>query len=181
MKTEMSHLMAKPTNWHVHPAKTQISLGIRPVWSVFAVHMEKAWVLMPRLIRVFVGRTYHFAGFLMRRLKYLLNIILRWQNQKHKHWGGTNSAEPIVCVFITCKLADISLIYIPYAFSIWCSLNRPMSDIHKWASSWENLFLPYANNKGADQPVHPRSLISAFVVCCLDSITPILVKSRISS
>ena len=30
--------------------------------------------------------------------------------------------------------------------------------------------MSYANNKGADQPPHPRSLISAFVVCCLDSI-----------
>ena len=29
--------------------------------------------------------------------------------------------------------------------------------------------MPYANNKGADQPAHPRSLISAFVVRCLDS------------
>ena len=29
----LSHLMTKPTKWHVHPAKTQISLGIRPVWS----------------------------------------------------------------------------------------------------------------------------------------------------
>ena len=28
----------------------------------------------------------------------------------------------------------------------------------------------YANNKVADQPAHPRSLISAFVVRCLDSI-----------
>ena len=28
----------------------------------------------------------------------------------------------------------------------------------------------YANNKGADQPAQPRSLISTFVVCCLDSI-----------
>ena len=28
----------------------------------------------------------------------------------------------------------------------------------------------YANNKGADQTAHPRSLISAFVVRCLDSI-----------
>ena len=28
----------------------------------------------------------------------------------------------------------------------------------------------YANNKGADQPAHPRSLIRAFVVRCLDSI-----------
>ena len=30
--------------------------------------------------------------------------------------------------------------------------------------------MSYANNKGADQPVHPRSLISAFDVRCLDSI-----------
>ena len=30
--------------------------------------------------------------------------------------------------------------------------------------------MSYANNKGADQPAHPRSLISVFVVCCLDSI-----------
>ena len=30
--------------------------------------------------------------------------------------------------------------------------------------------MSYANNKGADQPAHPRSLISAFVVCYLDSI-----------
>ena len=29
--------------------------------------------------------------------------------------------------------------------------------------------MPYANNKGADQPVHPRSLIGAFIVRCLDS------------
>ena len=30
--------------------------------------------------------------------------------------------------------------------------------------------MSYANNKGADQPAYPRSLISAFVVGCLDSI-----------
>ena len=29
--------------------------------------------------------------------------------------------------------------------------------------------MPYANNKGSDQPVHLCSLISAFVVRCLDS------------
>ena len=33
-----------------------------------------------------------------------------------------------------------------------------------WATSWENLFMPYAKNKGTDQPAHIRSLISAFVV-----------------
>ena len=37
--------------------------------------------------------------------------------------------------------------------------------------------MSYANNKGADQPAHPRSLISAFVVRCLDSIHVISLDS----
>ena len=41
--------------------------------------------------------------------------------------------------------------------------------------------LQYANNKGADQPAHPCSLISAFVVCCLDNIISLLAISEISS
>ena len=34
--------------------------------------------------------------------------------------------------------------------------------------SWENQFLPYTNNKAADQPAR---MISTFVIRCLDSIT----------
>ena len=78
-----SHLMTRPTNWPVRPAKTQISLGIRPVWSESSLCAE--WVAkdpsfhhadsedsdqtwqMPRLIWVFAGRTCHFVGFVMRR------------------------------------------------------------------------------------------------------------------
>ena len=44
----------------------------------------------------------------------------------------------------------------------------------KWATSWENLFMPYANTKGADQPARLRSLISTFVVRCLDTIIHLL-------
>ena len=82
---KMSRLMSKQTMWPVRPAKTQISLGIRPVWSVFAVRLKKAWVLrnplraqirlggylahMHYAIWVFAGRTSHFVGFVMRRLK----------------------------------------------------------------------------------------------------------------
>ena len=69
----MSHLVTKPTKWHVRPAKTQISLGIRPVWSESSLCAQ--WVAkdpsflhadsedtdqtgrMPRLIWVFAGRT----------------------------------------------------------------------------------------------------------------------------
>ena len=59
-------------------------------------------------------------------------------------------------------------------------LTRPhlLVIIFKWKQisfyfepSHEKLCLmSYANNKGADQPAHLRSLISAFVVYCLDSI-----------
>ena len=42
----LSHLMTKPTKWHVRPAKTQISLGIRPVWSESLLSAwRKRWFL----------------------------------------------------------------------------------------------------------------------------------------
>ena len=41
--------------------------------------------------------------------------------------------------------------------------------------------VPYANNKGADQPAHPRSLISAFIFRCLDSIISLVSVSKSSS
>ena len=41
--------------------------------------------------------------------------------------------------------------------------------------------MPYANNKGADQPAHPRSLISTFVFRCLDRMICILAISKVSS
>ena len=78
--------MTKPTKWHVRPAKIQISLGIRHVWSessLFAWRMagslathwvhsedseETGWV--HRLIRVFAGRT-------------VISLVLLW--------GGSNA------------------------------------------------------------------------------------------
>ena len=45
----------------------------------------------------------------------------------------------------------------------------------------ENMCLMlYANNKGADQTAHQRSLISAFVVCSWDSIICLVSRSEIS-
>ena len=76
---EMSRLMSKPTKLPVLPAKTQISLGIHPVWSESSLCTQ--WVAkdprflhadsedsdqtghMPKLICVFDGRTGHFVGF----------------------------------------------------------------------------------------------------------------------
>ena len=33
--------MTKPTKWHVRPAKTQISLGIHPVWSESSLYSDQ--------------------------------------------------------------------------------------------------------------------------------------------
>ena len=52
--------------------------------------------------------------------------------------------------------------------------------VYKWVALWQNLLMTYTNIKDADQHAQPRSLITAFVVHCLDSIIPILAKSKIS-
>ena len=75
----MSRLMTKLTKRHVRPAKPQISLGSRPVWSESLLCAQ--WVAkdpsflhaesedsdqtgqMLRLIWVFAGRSCHFVGF----------------------------------------------------------------------------------------------------------------------
>ena len=41
-KAYLSRLMTKPTKWHMRPAKTQIRLGIRPVWSESLLNAQ--WV-----------------------------------------------------------------------------------------------------------------------------------------
>ena len=47
--------------------------------------------------------------------------------------------------------------------------------------SLENRFLTYANNKGSDQPAKLHSLISTFVIRCLDRIIPLVSITKISS
>ena len=75
----------------VRPAKTQISLGIRPVWAesslsawrklgslaTYGAHSEDSDQTrrVPRLNWVFAGRTCHFVGFVMSRLI--------WKRQRH--------------------------------------------------------------------------------------------------
>ena len=70
----LSLRVTKPTTWPVCPAKTLISLGIRPLWSESSLSTSRSfgslathWAhskdsdWMPRLIWVFAGRTGHFV------------------------------------------------------------------------------------------------------------------------
>ena len=53
-----------------------------------------------------------------------------------------------------------------------------ISDI--WPRLEKIRFMPYPDKKGTDQPAHPCSLISAFIVCCLDSIVSLVSVFAIS-
>ena len=117
---EMSRLMTKPTKWHVRPAKTQISLGIRPVWSESSLsawrklrslathwaHSEDSdqtgW--MPRLIWVFAGRTGHFVGFVTRRFKCLGQLLWKMHFKATQIiWPTSSWLESL----ISCNFARI--------------------------------------------------------------------------
>ena len=85
-RPHLSHLMTKPTKWYVRPAKTQISLGIRPNWSESLLCAQ--WIAknpsflhadskdsdqngrMPMLIGVFAGSNNHFVGLVIRQLNF---------------------------------------------------------------------------------------------------------------
>ena len=79
----------KERKLHVRPAKTQISLGIRPVWSEFSLSawrklgsLPTHWAhiedydqtgRMPKLIWVFAVRKDHFVGLVIR-----IRIVYWW-------------------------------------------------------------------------------------------------------
>ena len=65
----------------------------------------------------------------------------------------------------------------------FCTLRAVSTGLYTciWAGPWEMCLISYVNNKGADQPAHPRSLISAFVVRCLDSVMSLVSVTKISS
>ena len=64
-------------------------------------------------------------------------------------------------------------------FSNFSVYSSKLPILIKWASSRENLSSGFANNTGADQPGHPRSLISAFVILFLESIISGLATNEI--
>ena len=59
-----------------------------------------------------------------------------------------------------------------------CVCPKTILVVDNWAMSRENLFYSICEQQRHDQPAHLRSLISVFVVCCLDSIILTLAKSK---
>ena len=105
----MSRIMIKPTKWLVRPAKAQISLGIRPVWSESSLSawcklgpLATHWAhskdsdqtgRMPRLIWVFAGRPPSLIRvFAVRMMKaWTLSYPLSTQQRLWSDWADAQA------------------------------------------------------------------------------------------
>ena len=78
----MSRSTTKPNKWPLRPGKTQISLGIRPVWSESSLFTwrnteslaqsedsDQTGMMMPGLIKVYARPRGHFVVFVVLWLK----------------------------------------------------------------------------------------------------------------
>ena len=85
----MSRLMTKPTKWHVRPAKTQINLGIRPVWSESSL---SAWRKLGSCASIPDSKFIHFSGYTITynymRCNTICNILVA------THWTHSEDSGP---------------------------------------------------------------------------------------
>ena len=129
----------KTNKMTVPPAKTQISLGIRPVWSESSLSawrklgsLATHWVhskdsdksgRMPRLIWVFAGCTCHFVGFVTKRLI-----------------SKSSSSYSLRVHFVLARIY-LDHVFVQFtALFLWLYLIKVQINTHIWASSWETVF-----------------------------------------
>ena len=92
---------------------------------------------------------------------------------------GLCASRAFVCLFCTCWFLSFFSSCSCRGLAAFCDCGTPWTFLLTFLPTLVLYYEPghekmclmsYANNKGADQPAHPRSLISAFVVRCLYSI-----------
>ena len=77
------------------------------------------------------------------------------------HWAHIEDSDQTGRIFMLIWVFGGRTDTVGFVMSwlIFSRLHALFSNI--WATSWKNLFLPYENNKGADQPAHPPLLFTA--------------------
>ena len=120
------------------------------------------------------------ANTLMSSSRKLISLIIRLTFMRDVHWGHFWSSchrgniKVVEQSFLSITLLDQYCCFI--LVFIWIVL----SGISYLSHFMRKSVYVICEQKGADQPAHSRSLISTFVVRCLDSIIPILALSKIS-
>ena len=133
-----NELTCAPSEDSDQPAKTQISLGIRPVWpesSLCALWVAKdpkflhadsedsdQTERMPRLIWVFAGQICHFVGFVTWRLIMVVCLTCNHNNSRPYHHHGSLKC---VCIHHSCQPAYRNRHVVYFFFS--CYLKTPLS------------------------------------------------------
>ena len=102
-------------------------------------------------------------GFFIENINYLHSICHR-------------AGFPFLCYSFTYQTVSCKVIEVLTLQEIRCVHCSMIG----WATTRENLSSGFANNIGADQPAHPRSLISAFVIRFLESTIFNLATREIS-
>ena len=74
------------------------------------------------------------------------------------------------------KFRSLTLLYM----STWVFSAKLCVHVHMSLDARKPVFGGVANNKDTDQPAHPRRLISAFVICLLESIISRFATTEIS-
>ena len=104
--------MTKATKWPVRPVKTQISLGIRPVWSELSgLQRTQGFFMrtaktdqtgrMPRLLWVFAGRTGHFVGFVVLQPLIYKQTLYCW-GLNRKEFLDLLNAHMLLLLLLAC-------------------------------------------------------------------------------
>ena len=150
----LSQRRTKPTKLHVRPAKTQISLGIRPVWLESSL---SAW-------------------------RNLGSLATHWAHNEDSDLslGGCPgwsvfAGRTCFCLFYRA-LAYMSTFFLFYIFPLFLFGTEEGCDLWLWHSL--EIFEPprektnkmaCAPSEDSDQPGHPPSLIRVFTVRSMDS------------
>ena len=155
----------KTTKWHVCPAKTQISLGICPVWSESSLCAHLVAILkdlsflyadskdsdqtgrIPKLIWVFAMHTCHFVGFVMRRLrlKYTVNLLI---------FAAINFQVLLMDVILQQK-------FFMFPFLLWLDMDIPSFRGNLF--SWKFLPCEYRENKSLSK-LNRFTVMSCFIL-----------------
>ena len=175
--------MTKPTQWYVRPAKTQISLGLCPVWSESSLCTQ--WVAkdprchhgtvktdqigrMPWLIWVFPGRTDHLIGFVMLWLKcaYAATQICGSLSEASSNSLYCVSEQQRVSIDYVNAQACLRLagsLCGKYPFHMDRPINNGITITDPPHDKTNKVAC--APREDSDQPGHPPSLIRVFAVC----------------
>ena len=154
--TEMSHRMTKPTKWLCNQWR------LRSAWASAQSDQSSLcaqWVAedpsflyadsensdqigqMSKLIWVFAGRTDHFVGFVMRRLKYASSSEASYSSRycvskQRRHWRDW--ADEQACLSLLCLpvLKYPFLMGLTYFMLTSCTLNLSYEPPHDKTKKW---------------------------------------------